>query len=239
VSPGSLFKVINLLTAETSVDKADEIALYDTSAATADKATVTNLFYSIATFTAETAIDPPNDSGVFIDLTAAAPRTASLGAISSPTLTSEIATTSGAIVTLSSSVPSWAKRITIIFEGVSTSGTDRPLVQIGDAGGLETSGYLSSSSGIAAGVGTDADTTGFGIRSLSAANLITGHMVLTLKDAANFTWVASHTLSLDNTPTTIVGGGSKSLSQALSSVSLTTVGGTDTFDAGSVALMYE
>jgi len=127
------------------------------------------------------------------------------------------------------SIPSWVKRLTVIFSGVSTNGTANVLVQIG-SGSVTTSGY----SGF---FGSSSFTTGFGINSGSAANVQHGHMVITL--ISGTTYVAS--LASGNTGgTTQTGGGtSPALSGALDRVRITTSNGTDTFDAGSVNIMYE
>ncbi len=154
------------------------------------------------------------------------------------TIGSESATTSGTSVTIGS-IPAGTKRITIMFENVSQSTTTDYLVTIGDAGGLETSGYISASHGI------ENVTTFKGGSSASFliqvggmigdTGQLNGHMVLTLKDAANFTWIASFTMSNDLAQNTVWGGGSKSLSAELTQISLSGV----TFDAGSIALLLE
>jgi hypothetical protein len=156
-----------------------------------------------------------------------------------PVLSTEQATTSG--TSKDFSIPSWAKKITVQFVGVSTSGTDALLIQLADSGGVEDSGYLGACSRLtdsgAVSVGTF--TAGFGISGASASNVIHGTVVLTLEDAANFTWVASGNLADSAAGLTFTTAGSKSLSAALSSVRITTSGGTDTFDAGAVNVVYE
>jgi hypothetical protein len=61
-------------------------------------------------------------------------------------------------------------------------------------------------------------------------------MLLTL--ISGNTWVSSHTLK---TATNLlgVGGGDVTLTGALDRLILTTVNGTDTFDAGSINILYE
>lgn len=151
-------------------------------------------------------------------------------------LGTEQATTSG--TTFDFTIPSWAKRVTVMFEGVSTGGTSAFLVQLGDAGGIEATGYISeaqySSSGTAAELSS---TAGFVVPQLAATNALHGVMTLTLKDSAAFTWMASGTFRLS---ATVAGSmsGSKSTSAAMTTVRLTTASG-DTFDAGSVNVAYE
>lgn len=134
-------------------------------------------------------------------------------------------------------IPSWVKRITVMFNGVSTSGTNNPLVQIGDSGGVENTGYDAASSinGSATSAGTEY-TTGFGIRSGLAANTFSGFIVL-----SNFesnVWVCGGVIRATGANTIQVSG-VKTLSATLDRVRITTVGGTDTFDAGSINILYE
>jgi hypothetical protein len=137
-------------------------------------------------------------------------------------------------------IPSWAKRITINFAGVSPSGTAHLLVQIGTSSGLETSGYVSSGSRLADGgsISVVSSTAGFLVALSAATYLLSGRMVLELLDAATNTWVASYAGKI-STLQTVCGGGDKSLAGVLDRVRVTFSNGTDTFDAGSVNIMYE
>jgi hypothetical protein len=156
------------------------------------------------------------------------------------TLGTEQASTSGTAIDFTS-IPSWVKKITIMLVGVSTSGTSNPLIQIGDSGGIENTGYLGSSASPASGGATTGDTytTGFGIAGAQATNVMHGTITLNLEDSANNTWVCSHVIGYSNTAAASVGGGSKSLSATLDRVRITTEGGTDTFDAGDINIQYE
>ena len=146
------------------------------------------------------------------------------------------ASTSGTSITFSS-IPSWVKRITIMFNGMSLSGTANPLIQIG-AGSTDTSGYISSSGYIGTANTTDvsSSTTGFIIRSATASNTVSGHLVIT--NISGNIWISSHT-GKSSTTTTFFGGGDKTLSGTLDRVIVTTTNGTDTFDAGSINILYE
>jgi hypothetical protein len=137
------------------------------------------------------------------------------------------------------SIPSWVKRITVIFSGVSTSGTSQPLIQIGDSGGIEFAGYSGSSTGSAPSnvVTGQPSTTGFGLKSELPSDAVHGHMVI-----ANITgtgWVASGAFAYSNSAATIVTGGTKSLTGTLDRVRITTANGTDTLDGGTVTVLYE
>jgi len=150
------------------------------------------------------------------------------------------ASTSGTSIDFTS-IPSWVKRITIMYSGVSTSGTSNWLVQLGDSGGIESTGYLgvgtftgSSTSGVSY-------TAGFGILSSSAGHVMHGTVVLTLLSASANTWTCAGILGGSGTGAGFIysTAGAKSLSGTLDRVRLTTVNGTDTFDAGTVNIMYE
>jgi len=133
-------------------------------------------------------------------------------------------------------IPSWVKRITVMFNGVSTSGTSLPLIQLGDSGGFEITGYISTSVQLAAGNNLDTSTAGFVIRSAGAANILSGSVIIeTISENA---WVSHHVLK-QSTTAVITGGGDKTLSGTLDRVRVTTVNGTDTFDAGTINILYE
>jgi hypothetical protein len=148
-----------------------------------------------------------------------------------------VATTSGTSIDFTG-IPSWVKRITIMFNGVSTNGTNNPIVQIGISSGVETTGYISTSSSLPNGATPSGSnsTAGFVIRSQQAANVITGHMIIT--SMGSNLWISSHALKQDTT-TTMVGAGDKTLAGTLDRIRLTTTTGVDTFDAGSINILYE
>ena len=143
------------------------------------------------------------------------------------------------------SIPSWVKRITVMFDSVSYSTTGPFLqVQIGDSGGVETTGYTGAQTLINSASASSWQTTftaGFNISSLSAAaDTISGHIVLT--NISGNVWVMSGVLvRLSSTSTQMVSqfAGVKTLSATLDRVRVTTSNGTDTFDAGTVNILYE
>lgn len=154
------------------------------------------------------------------------------------TLSTPQVTTSGTSKDFTT-IPAGTKRITINFVGVSTSGTDDLLIQIGDSGGIEATGYLGASSFQDGGTPPANNyTTGFGIRCQSAAAIRHGAVILSLSNSSSNTWTCTGTLALSNAAATIVTGGSKSLSAVLDRVRITTSGGTDTFDAGEINITY-
>jgi hypothetical protein len=138
------------------------------------------------------------------------------------------------------SIPSWVKRVTVMFSGLSTSGTSVPLLQIG-SGSITATGYLGSGANVSNGsTGAANFTTGFGFNSAhAAASVYSGIGVLDLINSATNSWVFSMTGSYTNTTGMILSGGNIALSGSLDRVRITTVGGTDTFDAGSINILYE
>ena len=132
-------------------------------------------------------------------------------------------------------VPSGVKRITVMFSGVSTSGTSNIQVQLGDSGGIETTGYSGS-------VGTRGgevfNSAGFQVtRSQTAAT--TGSGLITLCLLGSNTFACSGTWSAAATDAPTLFAGAKTLSDTLTQVRITTVNGTDTFDAGTINILYE
>ena len=137
-------------------------------------------------------------------------------------------------------IPSTAKRITVMFSGVSTSGNSSWLVQIGDSGGIENTGYTSAGFLIAtsgsAGINSSA---GYVMFCDTPTYTFSGKLVL--DNISSNTWVSSHTLGSGTILTGLsgFGGGTKTTSATLDRVRITTVNGTDTFDAGTINIMWE
>ena len=152
-----------------------------------------------------------------------------------------VASTSGTSVDFTS-IPSWVKRVTVMFNGFSTNGSSNYLVQLGDAGGIEATGYLGAGAYIAsAAVASTAFTTGFGIQNGAggAAAITHGAMIISQQNSATNTWTAIGNFCNSDTARTLYMAGVKSLSDVLTQVRVTTVNGTDTFDAGSINIIYE
>jgi hypothetical protein len=132
-------------------------------------------------------------------------------------------------------IPSWVKRITVMFDRVSTNGTSFKQIQIG-AGSVVASGYVGSASTITSAVATISFTTGFGIRSNASTDLIVGTSTIT--NISGDAWVCS-TVTSNNAAETSLAGGTLDLGGTLDRVRITTVNGTNTFDAGTINIMYE
>lgn len=135
-------------------------------------------------------------------------------------------------------IPSWVKRITVMFRGVSTNGTSAILVQIGSTT-FTTSGYTGASGGASNGAtpGVMNSTAGFPIFIGSAASIVHGVMMVCL--IGSDTWASTHSVGRSDSAVFLCGGGSVALSGTLDRIRITTVNGTDTFDAGTINIMYE
>jgi hypothetical protein len=138
-------------------------------------------------------------------------------------------------------IPSWAKRITVMFNVVSTSSTSNLLVQIG-SGSFATTNYASAAFSIDGtnATGVSVSTAGFLVaRVVTAAATFNGLISICL--ISGNSWVESG--NLINSTTTGFGTtstGSITLGGALDRVRVTTVNGTDTFDTGSIInILYE
>jgi hypothetical protein len=148
------------------------------------------------------------------------------------------ASTSGTSIDFTG-IPSWVKRITVMFNGVSTNGTTTPLIRLGDSGGIETTGYVTSISVMISTVATASYTSGFPLQDgISTAALISGAVTISLLNASTNTWVATGGITRDTAHQSLLSG-SKSLSDTLTQVRITTVNGTDTFDAGTINILFE
>ena len=134
-------------------------------------------------------------------------------------------------------LPSWVKKITVMFKGVSLSGSAHILIQIG-SGSITTTGYISTINGTnqSNATGGFSSTSGFAVRADGAGLTITGLSVITL--ITTNTYVNAITAK-GNTTEAQFGAGDVTLSGTLDRVRITTTNGTDTFDAGIINILYE
>lgn len=150
------------------------------------------------------------------------------------------ASTSGTAIDFTG-IPSWVRRITVMFDGVSTNTTSAFLVQVG-AGSFATSGYAGGAMSIEGTNTTSITTTSNGFLVLrgtigAAAAALTGHLVITNISANS--WVGSGTMVRADNGVGTICSGSIALGGVLDRVRITTSAGTDVFDAGSINILYE
>lgn len=133
------------------------------------------------------------------------------------------------------SIPAWVKRITMSFESLSTTGTTGISLQLGDSGGIETAGYLCGTSN------SQSSTTEFILTggSSAAAAVYHGSVVLSLIDAATNKWAASANVARSDVAACFSLGGSKATSAVLDRVRIKSGNGVETFDAGTINILYE
>jgi hypothetical protein len=153
-----------------------------------------------------------------------------------PLISGTAVTASGTSVDFTS-IPSWVKRVTVMFSGVSTNGTSNLQIQLGTSGGVQTTGYLSEAD--QAGTGANSTTGLILTRSLPAAGINQGIAQLALLDAVTGTFVCSGTLTRSDAASGSFFSGSKTLSGTLDRIRITTVNGTDVFDAGTINILWE
>lgn len=153
------------------------------------------------------------------------------------TLAAAQATTSGTSVDFTG-IPSWAKRITVMFNEVSISGASHLLIRLGTSGGFESSGYESQTAVVNTASNTANSTAGFIIYGNLAAKELSG--IMTISNLSGNIWTASGTFSsLGGTNSVSISGGKKQTSSVLDRIQILASNGTDTFDLGSINIMYE
>ncbi len=132
-------------------------------------------------------------------------------------------------------IPSTARRVTVLFSGLSTNGTTVPLIQLGAAGGIEASGYAGS-----VGVATILANTSSGVHlstTWAASAVLQGSIVLNLMDLATNLWVFSGIAGRSDAAYLHSVCGSKALSGVLNQIRITA--GANSFDAGTAAITWE
>jgi hypothetical protein len=135
-------------------------------------------------------------------------------------------------------IPSWVKRITVMFQAVSTNGSSERLIQLGTGSTTYVnSGYLGTSSSMDNLVGTTNFTTGFGIRGGDATAVLNGNVVIT--NINGNSWTANGNLAFSNGAASVITAGSIALGAALTAVRITTVSGINVFDSGVLNILYE
>jgi hypothetical protein len=153
-----------------------------------------------------------------------------------------VASTSGTSIDFTS-IPAWVEKITVMFQGVSLSATANVIVRLGTSGGFVSSGYtaalglITNTSNTTRGT---AYTTYFPVTwAGSAAYVVYGN--LTITNLTGNTWTATGNFYQDQ------GGGNFHVINVSGAIALSgvltqlriTSDASDTFDAGTVNIMYE
>jgi len=144
-----------------------------------------------------------------------------------------VASTSGTSIDFTG-IPSWVKRITVMFNGVSTSGTSFVIAQLGTGGTPTTSGYgggawqTSVYTNVTNGMALSGNQNAVDVRAGA----------ITITNITGNTWVSTAVCFL-NAASGGAAAGSIALAGTLNMVRITTVNGTDTYDLGTVNILYE
>jgi hypothetical protein len=147
------------------------------------------------------------------------------------------ATTSGTFIDFTG-IPSWVKRITVMTSAVSTNGTSGLMIQLGTSGGFVTTGYLCTSDAFNTAPSSVAFTNGFAIGDTVVAAGTSNAVSVIIRISGN-SWVFSSVGSQSAPVSITIGGGSITLGSEITQLRYTTAGGVNTFDAGSVNILYE
>ena len=152
--------------------------------------------------------------------------------------TTAVATTSGTSIDFTG-IPNWVRRITVVFTSVSTTGTSPVQIQLGDSGGFETTGYTGTAVAIVStnSLNIASYTSGAVLIGILDTTVRSGSMVITNINGTQ--WQFSSINANDDVGYLGWTSAIKTLSATLDRVRLTTINGTDTFDAGLVNIIYE
>lgn len=151
-----------------------------------------------------------------------------------------VASTSGTSITFTS-IPSWVKRVTVMFDGVSTNGSSNVIIRVGTSSGVISTGY-SAATGFFGGSNNSAIityTNGFNIGGIAVSGILRGTLTLSLLDASTNSWVADSAFYNQGNTYQMFPTGNITLAGALTQISITTANGTDTFSAGKINILYE
>lgn len=135
-------------------------------------------------------------------------------------------------------IPSWVKRITVMLSGVSLSASSLVMAQLGTSSGVTTSGYNGSAAYLSSGSGSANHTAGI-VCGGNGSNSYNRYGILILTNVTGNTWVGAYSGGMTGTTEVAVGGGNIALGGTLDRVRITSLNGSDTFDAGSINILYE
>lgn len=147
-----------------------------------------------------------------------------------------VASTSGTSIDFTG-IPNWVKRVTVNFNGVSGSGSSDIVLQIG-SGSVATSGYTSASTYFVGGAVTRS-TTNFRLIQTGGTQAWSGAFTISLLNASTFIYSATGTFNDTTSNVIAIASGSATISGLMDRVRVTTANGTDTFDAGTINILYE
>lgn len=212
-----------------------EIQVAAANAATIAANSQINFAVALPVLSGGTGVTTKTGTGAVVLGTSPSISGAVMSTMASSVLTSTSVATSGTTIPFTG-IPSWVKRITVMFGGLATNGTAQIQVQLG-SGSTTATGYASNSHLLfsTSGIGESSITTGFPTSYGLAGQLLSGNYTIT--NVTGNLWVCSGSLFLDTSRTAFCGG-RVTLAGVLDRVVISTVGA-DTFNAGSVSILYE
>jgi hypothetical protein len=154
-------------------------------------------------------------------------------------------TASGTSFGFAGTVPSWAQRVTVTFNGISTDGTSFYALRVRANGNVVSSGYVGAAGSIyeTENITVNVTTTEIALQAAApvAGTAMSGVVTLTKMNATGPVWAYSGTTYASGgaVPVMSYTAGVVALSNALDGVSLTTAGGLNNFDAGTMNILYE
>jgi hypothetical protein len=196
-----------------------------------------NLILSGST-SGQVTVQPPAVAGTSTLTLPSGSGTVAVNGISTNVASLGAVTASGTSVDFTS-IPAYARKVTLVYNQLSTNGTSDYLIQLGTASSIETSGYLANAVTVASISTGYSFTTGYGfIISPSAANSYSGVVTFFLVSDASYAWSANGMGSAGSTTIQFASGG-KVLGGVLTRLRVTTSGGANTFDNGTINVFYE
>lgn len=233
--------------ASAAAAAASETASGNSATASGNSAAASAASATLANKWAENPEDVPVTAGLFSAHHWANKAAAALAGLTARVVTLETQKTtlvaaqsaSGTAVNFNS-IPSWVNRIVITIDGVSTSGSSIVQVQLGTAASFEVTGYVGGVDTIVSSGGVPAAfTTGLALERAGApAASQSRYGVVTLIRSSANGWLMSGS-NFNDVLATGLSNARKVLADVLTRVRITTVNGTDTFDAGQFSVLMD
>ena len=214
-------------------------AIVDTKLATiATAGKVSNSATTATNANTASAIVARDGSGNFTAGTITAALTGTASGNSRLVRGTSVASTSGASITFTS-LPTWVRKLTMMINGVSTNGTADILLRLSTGGVFASSGYVSNMQGVQGGVATTgvSNLVGFVISQSAADAVATGTYQFVNNDGNG--WIGTGVFAKEQATVGAFGAGRVTLGGTLDGIQIVTANGSDTFDAGSVNIIYE
>lgn len=243
---GTQFQLTNAIGAGLITGQSDEaspavddlLLISDTSESNAlNKITLENLLKVINSLTEDTSPDRPSDYILSYDASASGVKKVLMGVAGGWT-TIASGSLSGTSVDITSGIQTWMTELELTLESLSTNGTANPLIQVGDSGGIETSGYLGAAARLdnTAAIAAANYTNGIALPYAAAANILHATVRFKRHSSSSNTWEISATVSASNSASCGLAQTTKATSATLDRIRITTATGVDTYDGGTYLL---